>query len=60
MKEFCFFMFIVFLVSTMILEFIGIIMTIRNKETIKLLGYSLLTFMLSSIFLLLSKLFSQF
>lgn len=60
MKELCFFLFIVFFVGTVILEFVGIIMTILDKETIKLLSYSLLTILLSVIFLGISQLFSCF
>lgn len=60
MKELCFLLFGVFLVVTVILEFVGIIMTILDKETVKLLSYSLLTLLLSVIFLGISQLFSYF
>ena len=60
MKELCFLLFIVFIVVTTILEFVGIIMMILDKETVNLLSYSLLTLLLSVIFLVISQLFSYF
>ena len=60
MKELCFLLFIVFIVVTTILEFVGIIMMILDKETVNLFSYSLLTLLLSVIFLVISQLFSYF
>ena len=60
MKELCFLLSIVFIVVTTILEFVGIIMMILDKETVNLLSYSLLTLLLSVIFLGISQLFSYF
>ena len=60
MKELCFLLFIVFIVVTTILEFVEIIMMILDKETVNLLSYSLLTLLLSVIFLVISQLFSYF
>lgn len=60
MKELCFLLFMVFSGVTAILEVVGIIMMILDKETEKLLCYSLLTLLLSAIFLVISQLLSYF